>query len=70
MVRELLTNGLRIKYAYECMKLRTCAMPSTNGSPWTEIYWFFALTQRELDAPGVFSMHKVSLLASGSRKIN
>ncbi len=28
--------------------------------PQTEICWFFAQTQRELDVPGILSMHRVS----------
>ncbi len=38
--------------------------------PQIEICQFFARTQRELDVPDVLSMHQMSFLASGLRKIN
>ncbi len=63
MVCEPLVNGLRTKCAYVWMGLGTYSALSAkwfaHRSPRTEICCVFARTQRELDAPGVLSMHWV-----------
>ncbi len=50
MVREPLTNGLRTKCVYVWMGLRTCAVPSANGSHTVrrkpKFVVFFANTKR------------------------
>ncbi len=69
MVHEPLANSSRTKCVYVWIRLRTCARFAYH-SPQTKICWFFARTQRELDAPGILSMHGCPLLALGLRKIN
>ncbi len=63
MFRKPLANGLRTKCMYVdgTANLR-CAISKRFAyhSPWTETCRIFAQTQRELDAPGVLSTHRVS----------
>ncbi len=64
-------NGLRTTCEWFMNQMRVCVDRTANLScaihEWftyhslrTEICWFFAQTQRELDVPGVLSMHPVS----------